>query len=100
MSVDTVAYMGIASIAVGPDGTAYIAYDRGVFDEWDDIQSMGVGLAMCNSGGCSTSTIAGGISPSDVIWAVIGIGPGGNPAVQLELGAPRRLGISNENHPF
>lgn len=76
-SVDYTAGGNIASVAVGSDGTAYIVYDNGNIYPGP----QGIGLATCNSDGCSTSTIATGISPRDFTAAAIAIGSDGNPVI-------------------
>jgi hypothetical protein len=74
--VDQASDNGVASIAVGDDGTSYIVYDWGD----DRYGPQGVGMATCNGGSCSTSQIAE-ISIYDAITGAIAIGSDGNPVV-------------------
>lgn len=75
--VDYAAQGDFASVAVGSDGTAYIAYDNGNVGDGP----QGIGLATCSSGGCSTSTIATGIDVFDLTDGTVAIGSDGNPVV-------------------
>jgi hypothetical protein len=75
--VDYTADDGIASVAVGNDGTAYIVYDNGNADDGP----QGIGLATCSGGGCSTSSLVTGISVFDLTAATIAVGSDGNPVV-------------------
>ncbi len=75
--VDYAAQGDFASVAVGSDGTAYIAYDNGNVGDGP----QGIGLATCSSGGCSTSTLVTGISVFDFTDGTIAIGSDGNPVV-------------------
>lgn len=78
MSIDSIGYQEIVSVAVGTDGTAYIVYDA--WDTYDD-DMRAIKMATCNSGSCSTSTIAAEISGRDAIWATVAIGSDGNPVI-------------------
>jgi hypothetical protein len=75
--VDYAAYGSFASVTVGSDGTAYIAYDNGNVGDGP----QGIGLATCSGGGCSTSTLVTGISIFDLTDATIAMGSDGNPVV-------------------
>jgi hypothetical protein len=83
--VDGASDNGVASIAVGNDGTSYIVYDYG-YDRYDGVSlydEQGVGLATCSSGTCGTTQIAP-IDVCDSISAAITIGADGNPAIVYE----------------
>jgi len=73
-------------VAVGADGTSYIAYDDGaaVFSCGQSCYGQqGVGLATCNGGSCSTGQIAS-IYNYDAIGVAVTIGADGNPVLVYE----------------
>lgn len=71
----------IASVAVGSNGTAYIVYDSGNAEDGP----QGIGVATCNSGGCSTADIVSDLSTSDALGATIAIGPDGSPVISYVI---------------
>jgi IPT/TIG domain/Abnormal spindle-like microcephaly-assoc'd, ASPM-SPD-2-Hydin len=96
--VDGASDNGVASIAVGSDGTSYIVYDYG-YDFYDNVSAydeQGVGLATCDSGGCGTTQIAP-INVFDSIQATITIGANGSPAIVYEDSGNTTSGIPQPN---
>jgi hypothetical protein len=91
------------AVAVGSDGTAYIAYDDGAAD-WNCGQNcyghQGVGLASCSGGSCSTTKIAD-IYDFDAIGVAITMGADGNPVVLYEdSGCCQQYGPSDSVHYY
>jgi len=73
------------SVAVGADGTAYIAYDFGS-DNYDNVSAydeQGIAMATCSGGSCSSSQIAF-INVFDLITAAITMGADGDPVMIYE----------------
>jgi len=96
--IDYAAGSYIASVAVGSDGTTYIAYDNGNTDDGP----QGIGLATCTGTSCSTTTIATGIDVMDLTAATIAIGSDGNPVIaytDLHLSSSNSY-ISSSGHYY